>query len=93
MRTQVAIVGAGPAGLLLGALLHKAYAASSSTHRDKSQAGIEAYSARCLGRVWKAETRAFGRKMQHAELDYLTGSGAASRALAENYVGLPMMGS
>ena len=24
MRTQVAIVGAGPAGLLLGALLHKA---------------------------------------------------------------------
>ena len=23
MRTQVAIVGAGPAGLLLGALLHK----------------------------------------------------------------------
>ena len=24
MRTQVAIIGAGPAGLLLGALLHKA---------------------------------------------------------------------
>ena len=77
-------------------------------YREKSTAGIEAYSARCLGRVWKAErfswwftslmhrfpeTVAFGRKMQHAELDYLTSSEAASRALAENYVGLPMMGS
>jgi len=28
--------------------------------------------------------------MQHAELEYLVGSKAASTALAENYVGLPM---
>jgi p-hydroxybenzoate 3-monooxygenase len=29
--------------------------------------------------------------MQHAELDYLVGSTAASTALAENYVGLPLV--
>ena len=36
------------------------------------------------------ETGAFGQKMQEAELDYLVNSEAASRSLAENYVGLPM---
>ncbi len=71
---------------------------------DRSGAGIEAYSARALTRVWKAErfswwmtnmmhrfpdTDAFGRKMQQAEFEYLAGSTAASTALAENYVGLP----
>ena len=30
-----------------------------------------------------------GSSMQHAELEYLVGSRAASTALAENYVGLP----
>ena len=74
-------------------------------YQDKSRAGIDAYSARCLARVWKAErfswwftslmhrfpeNGAFGQKMQHAELEYLVGSKAASTALAENYVGLPM---
>jgi p-hydroxybenzoate 3-monooxygenase len=73
-------------------------------YRDKSAAGIDAYSARCLRRIWKAErfswwftslmhkfpeTGAFGQRMQHAELEYLVGSRAASTALAENYVGLP----
>ncbi len=72
---------------------------------DKSAAGIDAYSDRCLRRVWKAErfswwlttlmhkfpeTGAFGQRMQHAELEYLVGSAAASTALAENYVGLPL---
>jgi p-hydroxybenzoate 3-monooxygenase len=33
---------------------------------------------------------AFERRLQWAELDYLTGSLAASSSLAENYVGLPM---
>jgi p-hydroxybenzoate 3-monooxygenase len=74
-------------------------------YADKSEAGIDAYSQRCLTRIWKAErfswwftslmhkfpeTGAFGQKMQHAELEYLVGSKAASTALAENYVGLPM---
>ena len=31
-----------------------------------------------------------GQKIQEAELDYLVHSEAASRALAENYVGLPL---
>ena len=74
-------------------------------YQEKSRAGIDAYSQRCLARIWKAErfswwftslmhkfpeTGAFGQKMQHAELEYLVGSKAASTALAENYVGLPM---
>jgi p-hydroxybenzoate 3-monooxygenase len=73
-------------------------------YREKSSAGLDAYSATCLNRVWKAErfswwmtsllhhmpdTGPVGRKLQLAELDYLVGSRAASTALAENYVGLP----
>ncbi|KRC19448.1 4-hydroxybenzoate 3-monooxygenase [Acidovorax sp. Root219] len=72
---------------------------------DQSSAGIDTYSDRCLRRVWRAErfswwftslmhrfpdTGEFGQKMQEAELDYLIHSRAASTALAENYVGLPM---
>jgi p-hydroxybenzoate 3-monooxygenase len=74
-------------------------------YRDKSAAGIDAYSDRCLRRIWRAErfswwltslmhkfpeTGDFGQRMQHAELEYLVGSAAASTALAENYVGLPL---
>jgi p-hydroxybenzoate 3-monooxygenase len=66
---------------------------------------IDEYSATCLRRVWKAERFSwwftslmhhfpehgdFGQRMQRAELDYLVGSRAASTAMAENYVGLPM---
>ena len=72
---------------------------------EKSSAGIDDYSQRALSRIWKAErfswslttlmhrfpdTDAFGQKMQEAELDYLVQSNAASTALAENYVGLPL---
>ena len=72
---------------------------------ERSEAGIEAYSRRCLARVWKAErfswwftslmhrfpeTGEFGARMQRAELDYLVGSQAASTALAENHVGLSL---
>ncbi len=73
-------------------------------YQEKSDAGIDAYSARALKRVWKAvrfswsmttllhrfpDTGDFGQKIQEAELDYLTHSRAASTAMAENYVGLP----
>ena len=73
-------------------------------YRDGSDAGLDAYSARALARVWKAErfswwmtsilhrfpdTGPFGQKIQLAELEYLVGSRAAATALAENYVGLP----
>jgi p-hydroxybenzoate 3-monooxygenase len=71
---------------------------------ERSQAGIDHYSARCLRRVWKAERFSWwftslmhrfpddgliGYKLQSAELDYLVGSRAASTVMAENYVGLP----
>ena len=76
-------------------------------YADRSEAGLDGYSARCLRRIWRAErfswwftslmhkfpeTGAFGQKMQAAELDYLVGSKAASTVLAENYVGLPLEG-
>ena len=72
---------------------------------EGSSAGLNDYSARCLSRVWKAvrfswwftslmhrfpEAGTFGYRLQHAELAYLVGSRAASTALAENYVGLPV---
>jgi p-hydroxybenzoate 3-monooxygenase len=71
---------------------------------ERSDAGIDHYSDRCLRRIWKAErfswwftslthrfpeTGAIGQKLQRAELDYLVSSHAASTAMAENYVGLP----
>jgi p-hydroxybenzoate 3-monooxygenase len=90
-------LAAGDVGLLARAL--------EQHYREKSDAGLDGYSARCLRRVWRAErfswwftslmhkfpeTGAFGQKMQAAELDYLVHSRAAATALAENYVGLPL---
>ena len=66
---------------------------------------LDTYSADALRRVWRAQrfskwmtallhryphADAFDRKLQDAELDYLTQSRAACTTLAENYVGLPM---
>lgn len=66
---------------------------------------IDSYSQKALARIWKAtrfswwmtsmlhtfhEMDDFQLRLQIAELDYLTQSRAASTALAENYVGLPM---
>jgi p-hydroxybenzoate 3-monooxygenase len=71
---------------------------------EKSSAGIDAYSAKALARVWKAvrfswwmtsmlhkfpDTGEFGARIQLAELDYLVSSQAAATSLSENYVGLP----
>jgi len=71
---------------------------------EKSSAGIDAYSTKVLARIWKAErfswwmtsllhtfpdTGSFGRRIQRAEFDYLSGSLAAQQSLAENYTGLP----
>ena len=71
---------------------------------ERSDAGIDAYSAKVLSRIWKAErfswwmtsllhtfpeTGPFGRRIQRAEFDYLAGSRAAQQSLAENYTGLP----
>jgi p-hydroxybenzoate 3-monooxygenase len=73
-------------------------------YQSGATAELDAYSERCLRRVWMAErfswwmtsllhlqpeTGGFGRRLQLAELDYLVGSRAAATAFAENYVGLP----
>ena len=96
----------GAKGLNLAASDAGTLAAALREHyADRSDAGIDGYSERCLRRIWKAERfswwftslmhrfpgdGAFDRRMQHAELDYLVGSQAASAAMAENYVGLPL---
>jgi p-hydroxybenzoate 3-monooxygenase len=74
-------------------------------YQDKSEAGIDSYSEKCLKRIWKGErfswwfTQLMHRfpddgaivaKFQEAELDYLIHSEAGSRTIAENYVGLPL---
>jgi p-hydroxybenzoate 3-monooxygenase len=74
-------------------------------YRERSEAGIERYSERCLRRIWRAErfswwftmlTHRFpddgpiAVKLQQAELDYLLHSEAGLRTIAENYVGLPL---
>ena len=74
-------------------------------YKERSSAGIDHYSDRALRRTWKAERfswwftslmhkfpgeGAIAQKLQEAELDYLVNSKAASTALAENYVGLPL---
>jgi len=73
-------------------------------YRSGSMKEVDAYSGKCLRRVWKAvrfswwmtsmlhrfpDTGEFGQKIQETELAYLVGSKAASTSLAENYVGLP----
>jgi p-hydroxybenzoate 3-monooxygenase len=84
--------------------VHYLATALIARYGENSDAGIDAYSATALARIWKAERfswwmtsimhrfpqdGAFGQRMQIAELDYLFSSEAAQTALAENYVGLP----
>jgi p-hydroxybenzoate 3-monooxygenase len=72
-------------------------------YRTGNATELDEYSAQCLGRVWKAvrfswwftsimhkfSDDPFAHRLQLAELDYLSGSTAALKSLAENYVGLP----
>jgi p-hydroxybenzoate 3-monooxygenase len=79
--------------------------ALAAFYRQGSSDGLAAYSATCLRRIWKVQRFSwwmttllhrffdhtpFERQMQAAELDYVFSSRAASLALAENYVGLPL---
>jgi p-hydroxybenzoate 3-monooxygenase len=65
---------------------------------------LDAYSATCLKRVWRAEhfswwmtsmlhrfpsDDVFQQRLQRSQLEYVVGSKAAAASLAENYVGLP----
>ena len=95
----------GAKGLNLAAAdVHYLSRALIEHYREGSDAAIDAYSATCLRRVWKAsrfswwftslmhkfpDGGAIGQKLQEAELAYLVESRAASTAMAENYVGLP----
>ena len=73
-------------------------------YRSGRSTEIDAYSEKCLRRVWKAvrfswwmttmlhrfpDESEFSQRIQETEFDYLVGSRAASTSLAENYVGLP----
>lgn len=73
--------------------------------KDGDATGIDGYSVRALARVWKSERFSwqitklmhrfpgdgpFERRMQVAELEYIASSEAAQKAIAENYVGLPL---
>ena len=74
-------------------------------YRSGKTALLEGYTEKCLARVWKAQRFSWwmtsmlhlnpadgpaDRRRQFAELDYVTTSEAASKSLAENYVGLPI---
>jgi p-hydroxybenzoate 3-monooxygenase len=94
----------GAKGLNLAAadvrVLYRALVERFRTGRTRQ---LDTYSEQCLRRIWMAERfswwftsithkfsdEAFGRRLQLAELDYLTRSTAALTSLAENYVGLP----
>jgi p-hydroxybenzoate 3-monooxygenase len=96
----------GAKGLNLAATDVKFLASAFIEYFDeRSDAGIDDYSRRCLARIWKAERfswwlttlmhrfpddAAMNDRFQQAELEYLTRSESGSRTLAENYVGLPL---
>ena len=95
----------GAKGLNLAASdVHYLFEGLREFYGERSTAGLDAYSARALARVWKAvrfswwmtlllhrfpDATPFAQKLQQAELDYVTTSRHAAAALAENYVGLP----
>jgi p-hydroxybenzoate 3-monooxygenase len=75
-------------------------------YESGSATGLDAYSETCLRRVWRAEHFSwwmtqmlhrspeqdeFDLKLQLSQLRYVTTSDAAATALAENYVGLPVV--
>lgn len=96
----------GAKGLNLAASdVHYAAEALVAFFRKGDADAVGAYSAKALARVWKSERFSwsltklmhrfpedgpFERRMQIAELDYIAGSEAAQRTIAENYVGLPV---
>ena len=76
-----------------------------SYFKDNDTSCTDSYEATALARVWKSsrfawyltslmhnfpEDGEFGRKMQVAELDYISKSKAAQLSIAENYIGLPL---
>lgn len=90
-------LAAGDVAVLAGAI--------EAFYQRNDMSLLEAYSATCLDRVWKVQRFSwwmtsmlhrfathsdFERRVQLAELGYVTSSRAAMTSLAENYVGLPL---
>jgi len=78
-------------------------AALDDFYRRNTEQGLARYSETCLARIWRMQRFSwwmtsmlhrfddksdFDRRVQLAELEYVTSSRAASESLAENYVGL-----
>ena len=97
--------GAKGMNLAVGDVAVLARALEAFFHRH-DQSGLDGYTATCLKRIWKVQrfswwmtsmlhnfeaAGAFDRRVQLAELAYVTSSQAASTTLAENYVGLPLL--
>jgi p-hydroxybenzoate 3-monooxygenase len=74
-------------------------------YRNGDPSLLAAYSERCLRRVWRVQqfsswmtlllhplpnSDSFQKRLTRAELDWVCQSETAARALAENYVGLPL---
>jgi p-hydroxybenzoate 3-monooxygenase len=74
-------------------------------YADGDESGLDAYSDRCLRRVWRVQHfswwmtsmlhrwdagDAFEARLQRSQLDYVIRSEAMARTLAENYVGLDL---
>ncbi|HEY4372496.1 MAG TPA: 4-hydroxybenzoate 3-monooxygenase [Burkholderiales bacterium] len=74
-------------------------------YREGDAQGLDNYSAICLKRMWLVHRfsaglctmvhrfeadGSFTRKMQRAELNYMTGTDAGRRAFSENFTGLPV---
>lgn len=94
----------GAKGLNLAVSDVRLLARALRAHYGGDDAPLERYSDQALDRVWKAERFSwqlsmlmhqfpdmseFEKRMQRTEFAYLAGSEAASRSIAENYVGLP----
>lgn len=79
--------------------------ALTAAYRSNDRSGLDHYSKTCLERIWKVErfswymstvlhhfpdASPFEQRMQRAEFDCIRDSETASKAIAENYVGLPL---
>jgi p-hydroxybenzoate 3-monooxygenase len=95
----------GAKGLNLAVADVRVLARGLAAHFDHGdEAGLDAYSERCLRRVWRVQHFSwwmtammhrltgdpFEAKLQQSQLDYVVRSQAAATTLAENYVGLEL---
>jgi p-hydroxybenzoate 3-monooxygenase len=96
--------GAKGMNLAIADVRHLSRAIAALLHDGRADL-VEAYSDRCLRRVWRAEhfswwmtsmlhrfddADPFQHQLQLSQLRYTTSSVAAATSLAENYVGLPL---